>query len=416
MRVLQLKSNHVDARLNLCNVLFAQKYEAAAEKCYKDVLAVNPNYVRGIVNLASYYDYIANADAEADGATSEVAKAIELYQKALKLDPKNAMAKHALAALVVDTDTGAGSTSSKTKEMDSEYVRDLFDSYSFHFDVSLLVDLQYKSHLLVANSIASYYRDISHIIPSCDSDSPAPRILDLGAGTGLACSPIRDTLTALCDGDTDTDTDIPIPATIIGVDISSKMLDRARSKTCYDLLVEGEIVSYLASQATQTHFDIVVSSDVVNYFGDVHPLLTSVAAVLRRPASSESEGGANRGGLFVFTVEDLDKTHSRPLHTSKEKEDKDRDSSADKQEQSCPGEQGTCDATSSLYRLQRSGRFAHSEGYIRQAVAETEVEGGRTGALTVQSITPEVLRYDKSRPVHGLLVVLERTQAIGHRK
>jgi predicted TPR repeat methyltransferase len=65
---------------------------------------------------------------------------------------------------------------------------------------------------------------------------------------------------------------------LIGVDISPRMLEKAREKGLYDELVEMELVDFLRSH--EGTFDRIVASDVLNYFGDLAPLLEHAANAL----------------------------------------------------------------------------------------------------------------------------------------
>ena len=186
-----LDPSHVEARLNYCNILMASDDLAAAEECYIAVLRIEPSYVRCLVNLASLYVNL--------GVAPYLQRAADLYAAALQIDPANRMARHGSAPLIASgrivcsnsnrmvrimlglqalrqpalaQDVGDSSTSLQTA--DPEYVRELFDSYSFHFEKSLSM-LNYTSHLLVAELLL-------RIRPS-PAAAPAAeplRILDLG--------------------------------------------------------------------------------------------------------------------------------------------------------------------------------------------------------------------------------------------
>ena len=127
------------------------------EKCYQDVLVLDSTYVRGIVNLGAYYQSMNNATY-----------AIKYYKEALILDPLNSLAKHGLLSLRITemneinlngnailggNDGNYHQNSEKLYEkLDENYVSELFDSYSFHFEESLK-NLKYQSHLLVAAAV-----------------------------------------------------------------------------------------------------------------------------------------------------------------------------------------------------------------------------------------------------------------------
>src|SRR5207248_2783395 len=105
---------------------------------------------------------------------------------------------------------------------------------------------------------------------------------------------------------------------LAGVDLSPQMLAIARSRGCYDELVAAELSAFMRSRI-QT-FDAIVSADTLVYFGALDEPLSAARGALR---------GA---GLLIFTVEAL----TEPA----------------------PGD----------YRLQLSGRFVHSEAYLRRVL------------------------------------------------
>jgi predicted TPR repeat methyltransferase len=73
-------------------------------------------------------------------------------------------------------------------------------------------------------------------------------ILDAGCGTGL-CGPVLR----------------PFASHLIGIDISSGILEKARSRHCYDQLEKSELTVFL--QAAHEVFDVVAACDTFNYFG-----------------------------------------------------------------------------------------------------------------------------------------------------
>ncbi len=104
----------------------------------------------------------------------------------------------------------------------------------------------------------------------------------------------------------------PITRHLTGVDLSPKMLEQAAKKGIYDTLVCEELTGFLNRSSDQ--FDLVLAADLMIYFGDLTPLFAAVATALRSK------------GLFAFSTEIWN------------------------------GEG---------YRLQPSGRFALSPGYVR---------------------------------------------------
>jgi predicted TPR repeat methyltransferase len=106
---------------------------------------------------------------------------------------------------------------------------------------------------------------------------PAPALesaLDLGCGTGL-CAPLLR----------------PLVRRLAGVDLSEKMLDKAREAGLYDELACADIVDWLRQR--EAEWDLVLAADVLVYIGDLAPLFEGVARVLQP------------GGWFAFSVESL---------------------------------------------------------------------------------------------------------------
>ena len=199
------------------------------------------------------------------------------------------------------------------------YVRELFDRYAPSFDAHLTGQLEYRAPGLVVAAVARRVRS---------GAGPLFDIIDLGCGTGLCAPPL-----------------MPFKRTLVGVDLSPKMLEQARARQCYDEVHEAEIVAFLEVLSAQ--FDLAIASDVLNYFGDLAAPLAAVHAALRP------------GGHFVFTVEASE------------------------------------DAAVVLHRTRR---FAHSQAHVMQAAlgyALLEAEGC-------------TLRLQGDLPVAGTVFVLRR--------
>jgi len=140
---------------------------------------------------------------------------------------------------------------------------------------------------------------------------------------------------------------------LVGVDLAPKMLDQARARACYHELALDEIGQYLPSQAPAS-FDLVVAADVLIYIGDIGKLMREVARVLRP------------GGWFALSIE-------QPS-------------------------QG-CDS----YRLEQSGRYAHSLAYVRRLVREL--------GYAERSCRDVAIRKHGAQALPGQLLVLEKTLA-----
>jgi predicted TPR repeat methyltransferase len=210
------------------------------------------------------------------------------------------------------------------------YVAALFDSYADAFDGHLVGQLRYQAHA----------RLVEQLVATAGADARFESALDLGCGTGL-CGPLVR----------------PRVGTLTGVDLSARMLDKARALVVYDRLVHADIVEFLA--ASEERFDLVLAADVFIYVGD----LARVFALLER---------AMARGLFCFSVESLD------------------------------GD-GDGDDDGAGLRLLPSLRYAHSEAYLARLASEHRFE--------VVAMQHAPVREDQGQVIEGLYVVLRRRLA-----
>ena len=80
-------------------------------------------------------------------------------------------------------------------------------------------------------------------------------------------------------------------ARLTGVDLSARMIDKARSLGVYDRLEQGDIIEFL--DGSEDRWDLVLAADVFIYVGDLEP----VFARLERAMAE---------GVFCFSVESLE--------------------------------------------------------------------------------------------------------------
>jgi predicted TPR repeat methyltransferase len=132
------------------------------------------------------------------------------------------------------------------------YVEKMFDEFSSIYDRRQVMDLKYRGPALLREAVGQALGD----------DAKDLDVLDLGCGTGLAGAEFR-----------------PLARRQTGVDLSPAMLALARGRGVYDELQQAEIVRFL--QETAERFDLIVAADVLNYFGDLSPVFTGIACVLR---------------------------------------------------------------------------------------------------------------------------------------
>jgi len=130
----------------------------------------------------------------------------------------------------------------------SDYVEALFDSFADRFDQQLVDNLGYDAPAVLAERVARRREQFA-------------RILDLGCGTGLAGPHLR-----------------RFQGRLTGVDLSRGMLARAAEREDYDDLVQADATAFL--RARPNAFDLIFSTDVLIYFGDLTPLFAAAAEAL----------------------------------------------------------------------------------------------------------------------------------------
>jgi predicted TPR repeat methyltransferase len=278
--------------------------------------------------------------------------AAELLEQALELTPGYASAWFALGELrekLGDTDAAAAAYG-KAREADPEdrhgallnlmrlgatapadmppvYVRTLFDHYAPDFDRSLTEGLGYQAPALLLAAVEAAARDAGRPVHFA-------AMLDLGCGTGLAGVAFRFKVD-----------------TLVGVDLSPKMVEQARQKNIYNRLEIGGLLEFLAGQNTAGQkYDLVLAADVFAYLPDLAPVAAAVAPVLAP------------GGLFAFTVEAY-------------------------------GGEGV--------ELSETLRFSHGADHVRVAV--------KGAGLKLLGLDSASTRTEKGRPVPGLVAVAAQT-------
>ena len=162
-----------------------------------------------------------------------------------------------------------------------DYVRRTFDHFADAFDDNLR-DLGYRAPQLVAEAVERH--------EGAAGEAVKLDVLDAGAGTGLCGPLLRDRA-----------------GTLVGVDLSSGMLEKARARRVYDELVVMELCDFMRSRPAA--FEVVVSADTLVYFGGryMHAATYVEAALVATgldsgeisPAILRSELGTDVHGFVV---------------------------------------------------------------------------------------------------------------------
>jgi predicted TPR repeat methyltransferase len=274
----------------------------AAVNCLRTAIEKQPRFIRAYENLGKLLYRVGDFEQAAD-----------IYRRWLAHDPDNPVARH-MAAATAGIDV--------PERADSNYVTDLYNRYASTFDDNLR-ELGYRAPEMLVAALGAQLGE----------RTAAVDILDAGCGTGL-CGPLLR----------------PLARSLVGVDLSEKMLERARTRGGYDELVASELCAFMQSRSRQ--FDVIVAADTFEYFGSLLEVNAAASGALRS------------GGLYLFTVEAL----------------------AD-------------DATDD-YRLMVHGRYAHAGRYVQQSLLDA--------GFVVLSLRSEVLRTERLADVRGFLAVARK--------
>src|ERR1700738_961622 len=151
-------------------------------------------------------------------------------------------------------------------EMPPAYVRALFDQYAPKFETALVDDLGYRGPALLFKAVLAARLAVR---------KPAffKHAIDLGCGTGLAATAFAREVDHF-----------------IGIDLSPRMIERARATGLYAQLEVAEMVEGLRGRPDASA-ELILAADAMVYLSDIAPLLREVKRVLVA------------GGLLAFTVE-----------------------------------------------------------------------------------------------------------------
>lgn len=328
-RALEISPKDAMASYNLATVHYARGDCESAERVLRQALELTPGTARLHYGLACMLQALRRLDeaipaywaslerdrhaadtwyglGTAYQAKGDNPRASDCYAATCELEPEHPAARHLLVAL-------SGESVSRPPH---GFVRDLFDHYAGHFDRHLVGMLSYRAPELVEEALQPHLRGRRDLAA-----------LDLGCGTGLFGERIA-----------------AHTGRLVGVDISSAMLEQARAKGVYDELYDADILGYLA-ECPSDSFDVVSAVDVFIYVGALEEIVRTSRRILRP------------GGLMAFTVE--------------------------------------ADA-GGAYSLGQSGRYRHSWAYLE---ALRKAHG-----FEQQSLTRATLRTESEAPCHGLVV------------
>jgi len=310
-QALSLKPNDAEIYNSLGIVLQKQRKIDEAINCYRSALSLHPDYADAFGNLGG-----------ALRAQGHLDEALACFQQVIRLMPGNDMAQHQIASL----------TGNNTERAPAQYVESVFDDYADKFDAHLQQGLKYDIPQKMAALIAQ------HSTPSAAKWD----VLDLGCGTGLAGLAFA-----------------PFARRLVGVDLSTKMLEKARERNVYQRLEHSDLITMLRGEADSS-YDVIIAADVFVYLGKLDEIVGEIKRLLRP------------GGVFTFSVE------------AAEAPSNEKPEQSDQQE----------------YRLEITGRYTHASGYINRLAASND--------FLVRDMAETQIRVERERPVNGYLVLWQR--------
>jgi len=308
-KAVAIKPDYAEAHYHLGLVLADEGRHQEAIACYRRATALKPELVLAQYNLGLAY--------KAQGNTAE---ATACLREVLRLDPGNELAAFSLSSL----------TAQNPERPPDRYIANLFDNHAPRFDTHLVETLRYG----VPRALVDVARKHAEPPPS------GWDVLDLGCGTGLFGAAIA-----------------PFARCLVGVDLSPRMLEKARERNLYDRLESRDLLSLMKVEPASS-YDIIASADVFIYVGKLDEVVREAVRLLRP------------GGALVFSIEAIEETPSDATDAAPPRD----------------------------YRLLASGRYAHSTDYLRKLA--------RDNGFGKIDLSAADIRLERGEPVRGWLALL----------
>ncbi len=280
LRAIDLKEDHHKSHHNIAVIYLTQNkldlalkhwLRAISHEMNIDYLyntAVVYNYKGQYSNALTYFEKCLEYDAKHYNSIANIAviylkknmpvEAKFYFRKALEIKPDDEQNLYMLSAL----DNNQKSFTAAPKS----YVTDLFDQYANTFDEHLTKVLQYDAPNVIYSLLCKYnnFENSKDLV-----------ICDIGCGTGFMGKKLYEHAKVL-----------------EGIDLASKMLDKAKDKNIYTKLEQSDICEYLMNNIAK--YDYVTAADVIPYFGDLTAILKAAHNALKE------------NSYFVFSVEKSD--------------------------------------------------------------------------------------------------------------
>jgi predicted TPR repeat methyltransferase len=306
-KAISIEPENADTHAALGDAMYASGKSERAIACYRRAIEIKPDHVVAHRFLGNIL--LERGDKEG---------AIDCYRRVIELQPDSPVA-HLVTAM-------SGETSDRAP---SGYVEQLFDEYAQTFDSHLVQTLRYDVPKKLIDLV-------------CEATTPATRqwsVLDLGCGTGLSGAAIS-----------------AYAKDLVGVDLSGKMLAKARARDIYSRLEHMDLLAMMREEAALS-YDMVMSTDVFVYIGRLDELFGEAQRLLRA------------GGLFAFSVESLDAITGEAPDLPDARD----------------------------FRLNATGRYTHSLDYVTRIASNNGLE--------MLSMKEMQVRVEYGRAVTGYLML-----------
>jgi len=255
-------SLEMPARLFLSSgdLIADRRFEFARDLQLKGDLRAAADLLEQAIELAPNFTSAWFTLGEIRQQLEENDKAIAAFRKARASDPED---RHGAAVKLMRV--GAV----ELDEMPKGYVRTLFDQYAPRFEAALLGDLDYRAPELLFKAVLT-------VRNAARKPAFFKRAIDLGCGTGLGAGAFTKEVDYF-----------------IGIDLSPKMIERARATGLYAELEVADMTAGLRGKPDASA-NLILAADAMCYVSDIAPVLNETKRVLAP------------GGLFAFTLETHD--------------------------------------------------------------------------------------------------------------
>lgn len=331
-RALALDPNHADTHNNMGNIFLEQGRLDDAIASYRKALALNPGHADTHNNIGNIFleqgkldDAIASyrkalalnpdySDAHCNLGNAlkkqgKLDEAVTSYRRALASKPDHAGARVNQGNALQDQGR-PGQKNESAEHLIAALTAKATERAPSRYIENLFDGCANKFDMhLVRNLEYKMPSELAALLKQA-VEFPAGKwdALDLGCGTGLVGLEIA-----------------PCVRQLVGVDLSTKMLARAQARNVYHRLVHSDLLPMMRGEGTSS-YDVIIAADVFVYLGALDEIVFEAKRLLRA------------GGFFMFSVEALEAPQS-----------------------DAAGLESGPD-----YRLNQSGRYAHSAGYLEK--------------------------------------------------